>query len=75
MQVYPHKFIMDEQSIAWGRMRAGPADRKVCIDHLQKDMVSINVFIVIVFFFFIDYLQTNMVSGNKSRFIILNDHP
>ena len=44
MQVYPHKFIMDEQSIAWGRMRAGPADRKVCIDHLQKDMVSINVF-------------------------------
>merc|ERR1719397_847758 len=36
--VYPHKFIMDEQSIAWGRMRAGPGDRKVCIDHLQKDM-------------------------------------
>ena len=25
---------MDEQSIAWGRMRAGPGDRKVCIDHL-----------------------------------------
>ena len=39
-KVYPHKFIMDEQSIAWGRMRAGPGDKKVCIDHLQKDMVS-----------------------------------
>ena len=38
-QVYPHKFIMDEQSLAWGRMRAGPKDKKVCIDHLQKDMV------------------------------------
>jgi len=36
--VYPHKFIMDEQSIAWGRMRAGPTGKKICIDHLQKDM-------------------------------------
>ena len=34
---------MDEQSIAWGRMRAGPGDRKVCVDHLQKDMVSNHV--------------------------------
>ena len=42
-KVYPHKFIMDEQSIAWGRMRAGPGDRKVCVDHLQKDMVSNHV--------------------------------
>ena len=40
LQVYPHKFIMDEQSIAWGRMRAGPTGKKICIDHLQKDMVS-----------------------------------
>ena len=42
-KVYPHKFIMDEQSIAWGRMRAGPGERKVCVDHLQKDMVSNHV--------------------------------
>ena len=37
--VYPHKFIMDEQSIAWGRLRAGSGNNKVCIDHLQRDMV------------------------------------
>lgn len=36
--VYPHKFIMDEQSIAWGRMRASHGRKTVCIDHLQKDM-------------------------------------
>ena len=41
---------MDEQSIAWGRMRAGPGDRKVCIDHLQKDMVSILVFVFLFVF-------------------------
>ena len=38
--VYPHKFIMDEQSVAWGRMRASTGQNKVCIDHLQRDMVS-----------------------------------
>jgi len=36
--VYPHKFIMDEQSVAWGRMRASTGQNKVCIDHLQRDM-------------------------------------
>ena len=36
--VYPHKFIMDEQSIAWGRMRAADGAKQVCIDHLQRDM-------------------------------------
>jgi len=36
--VYPHKFIMDEQSIAWGRLRASDGKSKVCIDHLQRDM-------------------------------------
>ena len=38
--VYPHKFIMDEQSVAWGRLRASDGKSKVCIDHLQRDMVS-----------------------------------
>ena len=38
--VYPHKFVMDDQSIAWGRMRASDGKSKVCIDHLQRDMVS-----------------------------------
>jgi polypeptide N-acetylgalactosaminyltransferase len=37
--VYPHKFIYDEQSEAWGRLRASAGGRTVCIDHLQKDMV------------------------------------
>lgn len=38
--VYPHKFIYDEQSVAWGRMRARNGHgAKVCIDHLQRDMV------------------------------------
>ena len=37
-KVYPHKFIMDEQSIAWGRMRAADGAKQVCIDHLQRDM-------------------------------------
>ena len=41
--VYPHKFVMDEQSIAWGRMRASNAGSKVCIDHLQRDMVETGV--------------------------------
>ena len=36
--VIPHKFIMDEQSIAWGRMRAADGAKQVCIDHLQRDM-------------------------------------
>ena len=37
--VYPHKFILDEMSIAWGRVRSrGRGD--ICIDHLQRDMVS-----------------------------------
>lgn len=36
--VYPHKFIMDEQSVAWGRLRANNGAKKVCIDHLQRDM-------------------------------------
>ena len=39
--VYPHKFVMDEQSIAWGRLRAANGGNKVCIDHLQRDMVNI----------------------------------
>ena len=40
--VYPHKFIMDEQSVAWGRISSPPVqgDHRVCIDHLQRDMVS-----------------------------------
>merc|ERR1711936_444802 len=29
---------MDDQSIAWGRMRASDGKSKVCIDHLQRDM-------------------------------------
>ena len=37
--MYPHKFIMDEQSVAWGRLRANNGAKKVCIDHLQRDMV------------------------------------
>ena len=41
--VYPHKFIMDEQSVAWGRLRARDGNKKVCIDHLQRDMVSNDV--------------------------------
>jgi len=36
--VYPHKFIMDEQSIAWGRLRAKDGSNTICIDHLQRDM-------------------------------------
>lgn len=36
--VYPHKFIMDDQSIAWGRLRASDGKSIVCIDHLQRDM-------------------------------------
>jgi len=38
--VYPHKFIMDEQSVAWGRISSPPlhGDHRVCIDHLQRDM-------------------------------------
>jgi len=35
--VYPHKYIMDEQAIAWGRVRNNVGGRSVCIDHLQRD--------------------------------------
>ena len=45
--VYPHKFVMDEQSIAWGRMRAANGGNKVCIDHLQRDMVNIETLRII----------------------------
>ena len=37
--VYPNKFIMDEMSVAWGRMRAKTTTGDICIDHLQRDMV------------------------------------
>jgi len=38
--VYPHKYVMDEQSVAWGRLRARatPGGKQACIDHLQRDM-------------------------------------
>jgi len=36
--VYPHKFIMDEQSIAWGRISVQNGEHRICIDHLQRDM-------------------------------------
>ncbi|XP_023337837.1 probable N-acetylgalactosaminyltransferase 9 [Eurytemora carolleeae] len=36
--VYPHKFIMDEQSLAYGRVRNKNAGKEICIDHLQRDM-------------------------------------
>jgi len=38
--VYPHKYIMDEQAIAWGRIRNTVKDKFVCFDHLQKDMAA-----------------------------------
>jgi len=36
--VYPNKFIMDEQSVAYGRLKSKKGGKEVCIDHLQRDM-------------------------------------
>lgn len=39
-EVYPQKYIMDEQCDAWGRLKASHKDKKVCIDHLQRDAAA-----------------------------------
>ena len=59
---------MDEQSIAWGRMRAGPGDRKVCIDHLQKDLVSYRINVVpLTMFVFFQCINLNLRTGNDKN--------
>ena len=37
--MYPEKYIVDEQSRLYGRVRNGGREN-VCFDHLQRDQVS-----------------------------------
>ena len=39
-KIYPQKYILDEHSIAWRRLRAAERNNSVCIDHLGRDTVS-----------------------------------
>ena len=64
--VYPHKFIMDEQSVAWGRIRSSKEDaHKMCIDHIQRDMVS-SKYIVVKLLIFV-CLNNRSMSGGEGN--------
>ncbi len=39
-EVYPEKYIVDEQSRLYGRVRNAGRE-SVCFDHLQRDQVSV----------------------------------